>query len=83
MNAEPSVNQAKVTLFAKSNWHTLLEDFARGKGEHLASLATLLKIPANRQSEFFELAQEKYLASSGVEAPEQVVASLHKTWMSR
>jgi hypothetical protein len=73
---------AKVKLFASTNWDNLSEDMARGEGEHLASLAALLKIPANRQPDFFELAQEKYRKSTGVEAPEQVVASLHETWSS-
>ena len=82
MDPAPPDNQAKLTLFAKSNWHNLLQDSARGKGEHLASLAALLKIQANRQSEFFELAQEKYRASTEVTTPEQFVALLHKTWMS-
>ena len=74
---------AKVKLFASTNWDNLIQDMARGKGEHLTSLAALLKIPANRQSEFFELVQEKYRTSPGVETPEQVVASLHETWNSR
>lgn len=73
---------AKVRLFASTNWDNLVQDMARGEGEHLTSLAALLKIPANRQSEFFELAQEKHRTSTGVEKPEQVVASLHETWNS-
>ena len=73
---------AKVKLFASTNWDNLVQDMARGQGEHLTSLTALLKIPANRQSEFFELAQEKYRTSTGGEAPEQVVASLHQTWSS-
>lgn len=73
---------AKVKLFASTNWNNLVQDMARGEGEHLTSLAALLKIPANRQSEFFELAQEKYRTSTGVETPEQVVALLNETWSS-
>lgn len=82
MDAGPPDSQAKLALFAKSNWHNLLQDFAHGNGEHLASLAALLKIPANQQSEFFVLAQETYRTSTGGEAPEQVVASLHEMWSS-
>lgn len=73
---------AKLKLFASTNWNNLVQDMARGEGEHLASLAALLKIPANQQSEFFALAQETYLTSTGGEAPEQVVASLHEMWSS-
>jgi hypothetical protein len=83
MGAEPPDNQAKLTLFAKSNWHNLLQDFARGKGEHLASLAALLNIPANRQSEFFDLAQALRRTSTASETPEQVVASLYEMWGSQ
>ena len=71
---------AKVKLFATTNWDNLVQDIAQGKGEHLTSLATLLRIPTNRQSEFFELAQEEYRTFTGVEGPEQVVASLNETW---
>ena len=73
---------AKVKLFASTNWDNLSQDMARGQGEHLTSLATLLKIQANRQFEFFELAQEKHRTSTGSETPEQVVASLYETWSS-
>ena len=73
---------AKVKLFASTNWDNLLQDMARGEGEHLTSLAALLKVPANRQLEFFELAQEKYRTPTGVETPEQVVISLHNMWSS-
>lgn len=76
-------NHAKLTLFAKSNWDNLQQDFARGEGEHLSSLAALLDIPANRQTEFFEFAQERHRASTRLETPEQVVASLQETWSSQ
>ncbi len=71
---------AKVRLFASTNWDNLQQDFARGEGEHLASLATLMDIPANRRSEFFSLAQDQYRGSTKSEAPEQAIASLQGTW---
>ena len=74
---------ARVKLFASTNWDNLSGDMARGDGEHLASLAALLKIPASQQPEFFELAREKYRTSTGVEAPEQVVATLYEAWNSQ
>jgi Protein of unknown function (DUF3015) len=73
---------SKIKLFASTNWDNLVQDMAKGRGEHLTSLAALLKIPVNRQSEFFELAQEKYRTPTGVEVPEQVIASLHEMWGS-
>jgi len=39
---------------------SLAEDMAQGRGEHLASLATLLGVPEEAQPEFFALVQEKY-----------------------
>jgi len=74
---------AKVRLFASTNWDNLAQDMARGQGEHLASLAVLLEIPHSRQSEFFQLAQVRYRTSTGVEAPEQIVASLQASWNSQ
>jgi len=69
--------------FAKYNWENLSQDMAQGQGEYLVSLATLLNVPAQQQRMFFEFAQGKYRTYTGVETPEQVVASLHKTWNSR
>lgn len=74
---------AKITLFASINWDNLQQDFARGKGEHLSSLAALLKIPNNQQPEFFQLAQDKYRTSPAGEKPAQLVTSLQATWNSR
>lgn len=51
---------AKATLFAKSNWDNLNQDMARGQGEHLTSLATLLNVPSEQQSIFFSLAQHQF-----------------------
>jgi hypothetical protein len=73
---------AKVKLFASTNWDNLSQDMAQGQGEHLASLAALLNVPAEQQPAFFEWAQGKYRASTGVETPEQVIASVHETWSS-
>lgn len=74
---------ARTYEFAQYNWENLSQDMARGQGEHLASLAVLLNVPAEQQSAFFELAQERYRASGGIETPEQAVASLHNIWGSR
>lgn len=39
---------------------SLKQDMAQGQGEHLASLATLLGVPAEDQPYFFSRVQEKY-----------------------
>ena len=41
-------------------FESLAEEMAQGRGEHLASLATLLGVPEEAQPEFFALVQEKY-----------------------
>ena len=41
----------KVTMFAAINFENLSQEMAQGRGEHLASLATLLGVPAERQHE--------------------------------
>jgi hypothetical protein len=45
---------------ASRAFESLAEEMAQGRGEHLASLATLLGVPDEAQPEFFALVQEKY-----------------------
>ena len=45
---------------ASRAFESLAEDMAQGRGEHLASLATLLGVPEEAQPEFFSLVQENY-----------------------
>ena len=45
---------------ASRAFNSLAEEMAQGRGEHLASLATLLGVPEEAQPEFFALVQEKY-----------------------
>ena len=69
----------KTTLFAELNFENLSQEMAQGRGEHLASLATLMGVPAEQQAEFFALTQERYttLVQSGEEAPNALLAALH------
>ena len=62
-SAEPS-QSAKLDMFAKVNWASLQQDMARGNGEYLASLATLLEVPIEKQTDFFILAQDQYRAQA-------------------
>lgn len=50
----------KASLFIEINYASLAEDMARGGGEHLASVATLMHVPLEHQPEFFTMAQEHY-----------------------
>lgn len=51
-----------VDMFTKASWALLQQDMARGSGEYLASLATLLEVPIEKQNGFFVLAQGQYRA---------------------
>ena len=52
----------KATVFAATNFENLSQEMAQGRGEHLASLATLMGVPANHQGEFFSMTQNQYTA---------------------
>ena len=52
--------EQSATMFVAGTFDTLSEDMAKGGGEHLAVLATLMGIPVDQQSEFFAVAQEHY-----------------------
>lgn len=53
-------NEEKVNAFASVNMDSLSQEMAQGRGEHLASLASLMGVPADHQAAFFTLTQEKY-----------------------
>lgn len=48
------------TLFVASAFDTLAEEMARGGGEHLTALATLMAVPEKDQAAFFAMAQQQY-----------------------
>ena len=52
----------KATMFSELNSDALAQEMAQGRGEHLASLATLLGLPQDQHSAFFAMAQERYTA---------------------
>ena len=54
--------ERKTEMFVASTFESLSEDMARGQGEHLASLATMIGVPVEDQPAFFALAQDRYLA---------------------
>ena len=47
-------------VFVANTFETLSGDMARGGGEHLAALATLMGVPAEQQPAFFAMAQQQY-----------------------
>jgi len=68
----------KTTMFAEINFENLSQEMAQGHGEHLASLATLMGVPADQQPAFFALTQEKYttLIQSGETTPVAMLKAL-------
>ncbi|TKB74018.1 MAG: DUF3015 domain-containing protein [Nitrospira sp.] len=52
----------RASLFIGINYASFSEDMARGGGEHLASLATLMHVPLEQQPEFFAMAQARYVS---------------------
>ena len=66
-------------MFAQINFDNLAQDMAQGHGEHLASLATLMGVPAEHQAEFFALTQERYtsLVKTGEASPVAMIKALN------
>ncbi len=73
------VAEHKVNVFAAINFENLSQEMAQGEGEHLASLATLMGVPAEHHAEFFALTQAKYttLVRGEEAAPVAMVTALH------
>lgn len=71
--------EQKVTMFAKVNFENLSQEMAQGQGEHLASLAILMGVPVEHQSEFFAMTQERHssLVKAGENSPVTLVAALN------
>jgi hypothetical protein len=68
----------KTEMFVAATFENLAGDMARGQGEHLAALATLMGVPTDRQPEFFALAQERYreLTAQDETSPSALIKSL-------
>jgi hypothetical protein len=73
----------KAVAFTTLNFENVKRDIARGEGEYLASLGTLLGVQISEQARFFDFAQHHatILISSETTTPEQMVAAL-KDWPS-
>jgi hypothetical protein len=66
----------KPDMFVASTFENLSEDLARGQGEHLASLGTMMGVSVEHQPAFFSLAQEP--VSNLVEERGRFVARSHQ-----
>jgi hypothetical protein len=69
----------KTTMFAQLNFENLSQEMAQGQGEHLASLATLMGVPAEHQPAFFAMTQERYtsLVKTGEASPVAMVKAIN------
>ena len=74
----------KATVFTASNFENLSQDMAQGRGEHLASLATLIGVPANHHGEFFAMTQNQYTAllREGEASPVAMVKAINDAIVS-
>lgn len=73
------LGEHRTTVFASLNFDALTAEMAQGQGEHLASLATLMGVPAERHAAFFAMTQERYmsLVQAGEASPVALVKSLN------
>ncbi|MEO5864639.1 MAG: DUF3015 domain-containing protein, partial [Nitrospiraceae bacterium] len=69
----------KATVFTANNFENLSQEMAQGQGEHLASLATLMGVPAEQQTAFFAMTQERYtsLVKTGEASPVAMVKAIN------
>lgn len=70
----------KTTMFAELNFENLSQEIAQGQGEHLASLATLMGVPAEQHGAFFAMTQERYtsLVNAGEVSPVAMVKAINE-----
>jgi hypothetical protein len=74
-------DEYKAVAFTTLNFDQVKRDMARGEGEHLASLGSLLGVQGSERYEFFSFAQDQAagLLTSKTTTPEDMVAAL-RAW---
>lgn len=74
------MGDSKTIMFAELNFENLSQEMARGRGEHLASLATLMGIPTDQHDAFFAMTQERYtsLVQAGETSPVAMVKAINE-----
>lgn len=75
----------RVNAFANLNFENLRQDAARGHGEYLSALGSLLGVPRGHEEEFFTLMREHYplLFGVGPTTPDRMLATLNQTLATR
>jgi hypothetical protein len=69
----------RVNAFVALNFEYVKQDMARGHGEYLASLSTLMGVTPERQTDFFAYAQSRYPFVQQGNGPADVLALLTRT----
>lgn len=70
----------RVDAFMTLNFENVKQDMARGHGEYLSSLSTLMRVPQDREASFFAHAQSRYpFVIEHQSSPEEVIALLRST----
>jgi DUF3015 family protein len=83
LSADGTVSRERQALvFTAFNFDNLRDDIARGEGEYLRSLGSLLSVPADAQGRFSALTQSRYhvLFPSRNTTPTEMLAALKKEW---
>lgn len=70
----------EVNAFAHLNFDNLKQDMAKGRGEYLASLGSLMGVAPAHQNEFFALTQAHYATLVGSEhtTPAEMLVALNQ-----
>jgi len=77
-------NDHQKKVFVAMNMDDLAQDMARGEGEHITSMATLLGIHESDQETFFQVSQANYDAIFSADNVnyEQVLASINNVMLN-
>jgi len=70
--------EERTDVFVAATFDSLTAEMAKGEGEHLASLATMMGVPAEQHPQFFALAQARYqeLVRAGDTSPAAMIKAL-------
>jgi hypothetical protein len=68
----------KTEFFVAATFENFAEDMARGQGENLTALTTLLGVPTDHQQAFYTLVQDRYreLIGRGEASPSALIKAL-------
>src|SRR5262245_33556074 len=70
--------EERTDVFVAAAFDSLTAEIAKGEGEHLASLATMMGVPVEQHPRFVALAQERYqeLVHAGETSPAAMIKAL-------